>query len=180
MHYTPNGKAGTDRTKVGLVFSKGPPKERVLTVAAVNRSFAIPAGAGDYPVNSKLEFTDQDHLVAIWPHMHLRGKSFRFELVDSTGHRQTLLSVPAYDFNWQMRYLPEEPLRLGPGSTLECFAKFDNSPNNKFNPDAIKQIRWGDQSWEEMMVGFMEISFDARKAPGEVVKRASTSRTATE
>jgi hypothetical protein len=180
MHYTPNGKAGPDQTKVGLIFAKEAPRERVLTVAALNTSFAIPPGAGDYPVNAKLVFSDEAHLVTLWPHMHLRGKSFRFELVNPAGERQTLLSVPKYDFNWQMRYLPEEPLKLGPGSTIECFAKFDNSPNNKFNPDAAKEVRWGDQSWEEMMVGFMEISFDARKAPSDILKRPAGSRAAAE
>ena len=180
MHYTTNGKAGPDQTKVGLIFSKEAPRERVLTVAALNRTFAIPPGAGDYPVDAKLVFTGEAHLVTLWPHMHLRGKSFRFELVNPTGERQILLSVPKYDFNWQMRYLPEEPLKLGPGSTIECFAKFDNSPNNKFNPDAAKEVRWGDQSWEEMMVGFMEISFDARKAPGDILKRPAGNRAAAE
>jgi hypothetical protein len=171
MHYTTNGKAGPDRTSVGLIFAKEQPKERVLTVAALNRGFAIPPSAGNYPVESKLAFTDDAHLVTMWPHMHLRGKSFRFDLVNLTGDRQTLLDVPKFDFNWQLRYVLVEPLKLGRGSTIECFATFDNSPNNKFNPDPTKEVRWGDQSWEEMMVGFMEIAFDARKSPSDVVKR---------
>ncbi len=172
LHYTANGKPASDLTKVGLVFASQPPRERVLTVAAVNAGFVIPPGAGNYPVESTLAFTDDAHLVSMWPHMHLRGKSFRFELV-AQGRRQTLLNVPKFDFNWQLRYLPEEPLKLAPGSTIECFAAFDNSPNNPFNPDPRSAVRWGDQSWEEMMVGFMEIAFDARKSPAQVVKRAA-------
>lgn len=171
MHYTTNGKPASDQTKVGFVFAKEPPRERVMTVAAVNGSFVIPPGADNYPVKSTLAFSNDAHLVSMWPHMHLRGKSFRFELVDARGQRQTLLNVPRFDFNWQLRYLPEEPLRLAPGSTVECFATFDNSANNPFNPDPKAEVRWGDQSWEEMMVGFMEISFDARKSPAQVVKR---------
>ena len=173
MHYTSNGKPGMDQSKVGLIFSKEAPKERVYTVMAVNGSFRIPPGAGDHPVNSKLEFADDAHLVGLWPHMHVRGKAFRFELVDKAGERQTLLNVPAYDFNWQIRYEPEEPLKLRSGSIIECFAKFDNSVNNKFNPDPGKEVRWGDQSWEEMMIGFMDISFDARKSPADILKRSA-------
>lgn len=180
MHYTSNGKAATDRTKVGFNFAKTAPKERVMTVAAVNGSFAIPAGVDNYPVDSKLEFTGPAHLVTMWPHMHVRGKAMRFELVDNAGQRQTLLDVPKYDFNWQMRYVPEEPLRLGAGSVIEVFAKFDNSPNNKHNPDPTKIVRWGDQSWEEMMIGFMEISFDAKLQPSDVVKRVPRQRAAAE
>lgn len=173
MHYTTNGKAAVDRTKVGFNFAKTPPKERVMTVAAVNGSFSIPAGADNHPVDAKLEFIGPAHLVTMWPHMHVRGKSMRFDLVDKTGQRQTLLDVPQYDFNWQMRYVPEESLNLDKGSVVECFAKFDNSPNNKNNPDPTKVVRWGDQSWEEMMIGFMEISFDAKLKVSDVIKQAS-------
>jgi hypothetical protein len=180
MHYTTNGKAGSDRTKVGFNFAKSAPKERVMTVSAVNGTFAIPAGAADHPVDSKLEFTGPAHLVTMWPHMHVRGKSMRFELVDKGGQRQTLLDVPKYDFNWQMRYVPEEPLKLDAGSVIQCFAKFDNSPNNKHNPDPTKVVRWGDQSWEEMMIGFMEISFDAKLQPSDVVRRVPRARAAAE
>ena len=178
MHYTTNGTPGVDRTKVGFNFAKTPPKERVMTVAAANGGFAIPAGVDNYPVNAKLEFTGPAHLVTMWPHMHVRGKSMRFDLVEKSGQRQTLLDVPKYDFNWQLRYVPEESLRVDAGSVVECFATFDNSPNNKFNPDPTKVVRWGDQSWEEMMIGFMEISFDAKLQVSDVIKRATRARVA--
>jgi len=180
MHYTSNGKPAADRTKVGFNFAKTAPQERVMTVGVANGSFAIPAGADNYPVNSKLEFLGPAHLVTMWPHMHVRGKSMRYELVDKTGQRQTLLDVPKYDFNWQMRYIPEEPLRLSSGSAIEVFATFDNSPNNKHNPDPTKVVRWGDQSWEEMMIGFMEISFDAKLKPSDVFQRPVRQRAAAE
>ncbi|MBM3765894.1 MAG: cytochrome c [Acidobacteria bacterium] len=180
MHYTSNGKPAADRTKVGFNFAKTAPQERVMTVAVANGSFAIPAGADNYPVDSKLEFLGPAHLVTMWPHMHVRGKSMRYELVDKAGQRQTLLDVPKYDFNWQMRYIPEEPLRLSSGSAIEVFATFDNSPNNKHNPDPTKVVRWGDQSWEEMMIGFMEISFDAKLKPSDVFQRPVRQRAAAE
>jgi hypothetical protein len=102
-------------------------------------------------------------LISLSPHMHLRGKAFRYELVQPNGQREILLDVPAYDFNWQTRYRLAEPRKLTPGSVIFCRAVFDNSENNLANPDPTKTVRWGDQSWEEMMLGF----FDIVMPPGE-------------
>jgi hypothetical protein len=172
MHYTANGQETEDRTRVGLVFAKTPPTERVLTIGVRNFDFVIPPGAADYLVQSDLEFVGEARLMAMWPHMHLRGKSMRFEHTDAAGTRRTLLSVPRYDFNWQHRYVPAEPISFHSQSRVECIAIFDNSPNNRFNPDPKAEVRWGDQSWEEMMVGFIEIAFDAKKTPAEVIRRS--------
>ena len=118
-----------------------------------------------------MTFLSDARVVTYWPHMHLRGKSMRFESRNPAGERQTLLNVPKYDFNWQLRYIPAQPLKVSPGSIIECLAKFDNSRNNPFNPNPDIEVRWGDQSWEEMMVGFIDIAFDARKSPLDVVRR---------
>jgi peroxiredoxin/mono/diheme cytochrome c family protein len=156
MHYTPDGTPRDDRSSVGLIFSKEPPKYEVKSRAVMNPRFIIPAGADDYEVKAQSTFQQDVLLVNLLPHMHLRGKAFSFEAVYPDGKRETLLSVPRYDFNWQSNYRLAEPLKLPAGTRLECTAKYDNSIGNKNNPDATKAVRWGDQTWEEMMVGFVD------------------------
>jgi Copper type II ascorbate-dependent monooxygenase, C-terminal domain len=175
MHYTATGKPATDRTRLGIVFAKEPPRERILTLQIANRGFAIPPGTPDFPVEAKLTVQDRARIVALNPHMHLRGKSFEFRLVQPNGESQVLLSVPHYDFSWQLQYYLAEQLAIAPGSRIECTAHYDNSPNNKFNPDPAKEVRWGDQSWEEMMVGTVDVAIDAKMAPMDLYrpKRAS-------
>jgi len=157
MHYTANGKAATDRSKVGLIFSKEPPTHRVLTAAASNRKFVIPAGAPHHRVDSEITLYDESVLTAFLPHMHLRGKDFEYRLVYPTGEKQVLLRVPRYSFNWQLSYYLEKPLVLPKGTKIECTAHFDNSANNAANPNPNEEVRWGDQSWEEMMIGFFDL-----------------------
>lgn len=171
MHYTPNGTANTDRSKVGLVFAKQAPTERVFTVGAANGKFVIPPGAAAHPVDSTLTFYGNAKIISYLPHMHLRGKTFRYDLVSPTGERRTLLNVPRYDFNWQHVYELAEPLAVTPGTTIECAATFDNSPNNPHNPDPKSEVRWGDQSWEEMMIGFMEVAIDVNKSPADLLRK---------
>ena len=173
MHYTANGKEAVDQTRVGVKYAKAPPVERVLTFPIANRNFSIPPGAADYPVTSEVTFLSDARVVTYWPHMHVRGKTFRFEGKDVSGKTTVLLNVPRYDFNWQHRYIPREPLPVSTGSKLECFATFDNSSNNAANPDPKATVQWGDQSWEEMMIGFIEIAFDAKKLPRDVIQRPS-------
>ena len=109
-------------------------------------------------------------IVALKPHMHLRGKSFEFRIVAPDGEPQVLLRVPHYDFSWQLQYYLAEQLAIAPGTRIECSARFDNSPNNKFNPDATKEVRWGDQSWEEMMVGTVDVAIDAHMDPMDLYR----------
>jgi hypothetical protein len=161
MHYTANGKEAADRTKIGLVFSKEPPTQRVLTVAAVNTSFVIPPGDPDYKVAAAAPHPNEGQLLSLFPHMHLRGKAFEYRVVQPTGESETILKVPRYDFNWQLSYKLEKPLTLLPGSKIECTAWFDNSPNNPANPDPKASVKWGEQSWEEMMIGFYDVAVDA-------------------
>jgi hypothetical protein len=97
--------------------------------------------------------------------MHLRGKDFLYKAVYPTGETQVLLNVPHYDFNWQLTYVEQNELLLPKGTRIECTAHYDNSANNAANPDPAKEIRWGDQTWEEMMIGFLDVSFDAKTDP---------------
>ena len=164
MHYTPNGKATTDRTSVGLIFSRKPVRQALIGGAAMNRWFEIPAGADSYEVDSKYTFKADAHILNLMPHMHLRGKDFEYRLVYPDGTAKTILRVPRYDFNWQTRYELKDPVAAPRGSRLECIAHFDNSTKNKFNPDATKPVRWGQQTWEEMMIGFVGFTLDGQEA----------------
>jgi hypothetical protein len=170
MHYTANGKPATDRTRIGIVFAKEPPRERIFTLQIANRGFVIPPGDSDYAVDAKLTLQDNARIIALNPHMHLRGKSFEFRVAAAGSDPKVLLRVPKYDFSWQLQYYLADPLVLGPGARIECSARFDNSPNNKFNPDPTKEVRWGDQSWEEMMVGTVDVAVDAGMSPMDLYR----------
>ncbi len=170
MHYTANGTAGTDRTKIGLIFAKEPPKERVMTAAATNRRFVIPAGAPNHQVDSKITLYDTVTLTALLPHMHLRGKDFEYRVVYPTGEKEVLLRVPKYSFSWQLSYYLEKPLVLPKGTVIECTAHFDNSANNAANPNPNEEVRWGDQSCEEMMIGFFDLSFETDRKVEDIFR----------
>ncbi len=156
MHYTPNGVEGTDRSSVGLIFAKQPPAQIVRTRSVLNNRFAIPAGADNHKVESKSTFDKDAMLVSFMPHMHLRGKSFEYKVVYPDGNSEIILSVPRYDFGWQTYYRLEKPLKMPAGTRVECTAHFDNSDKNLNNPDPTKIVRWGDQTWEEMMIGWLD------------------------
>jgi hypothetical protein len=160
MHYTPNGKPTTDKTKIGLTFAKAPVMERVMTLAAANGKFAIPPGDSNHQVESEFEFGTDTRIVNFLPHMHLRGKDFQYTAIYPTGESQTLLKVPNYSFSWQLVYWPQTDVVIPKGTKLHCVAHYDNSANNKYNPDPTKEVKWGDQSWEEMMIGFFDVAFD--------------------
>ncbi len=163
LHYTANGKAGSDQTSIGLRYSRVPVKERIYTLAAQNNRFVIPPGDANFEVKASFEFGDEARVTALIPHMHLRGKDFLFKATYPTGESEVLLSVPHYDFSWQLSYDPVKPILMPKGAKIECVAHFDNSPNNPANPDATKEVRYGDQSWEEMMFGFFNVAIDANK-----------------
>lgn len=170
MHYTTNGKAAMDQTKVGLVFAKEPPKERVMTLGATQAKFVIPPGADNHRVDSQFTLQADTKLVNLMPHMHLRGKSFLYTAVYPSGEREVLLNVPKYDFNWQYFYYLDQQKVLPKGTRIECVAHFDNSANNKANPDPTVEVRWGDQSWEEMMIGWFEVAFPHDMNPGKIYR----------
>jgi peroxiredoxin/mono/diheme cytochrome c family protein len=168
MHYTPNGKAYRDQSSVGLIFAKEPPRHRLLTKPIYNPSFLtrfdkIPAGADNYKIEAEHVFTEDSHLLHFMPHMHLRGKDFLYEAIYPDGKKETLLYVPRYDFGWQSVYRLAKPLAMPKGSKLHCLAHFDNSAKNPNNPDPKQTIYWGDQTWEEMMIGWIDYYLDGEK-----------------
>jgi hypothetical protein len=160
IHYTTDGTPGTDRSKVGLVFAKQSPKERVLTLSATNGTFVIPPGDPNYQVDAEFTVNAPVKLLSLHPHMHGRGKDFEYRLVYPSGKTETILRVPNYKWHWQLWYTLADPILLPKGTKIECTAHFDNSANNPDNADPTKEVRWGDQSWDEMMVGFFNLAFD--------------------
>ena len=160
MHYTPTGKATTDRTQIGLRFAKTPPDKIVRTLPVVNRRINIPPHAPDHVETASRSVPPGIVVRAFMPHMHLRGKAFKYELLTQDGKRETLLEVPRYDFNWQLRYELKEPRPLVAGSRIEVTGVFDNSKDNPANPNPEQNVRWGDQSDEEMLIGYVECEFE--------------------
>ena len=169
LHYTPNGVAGRDRSRVGLIFSERPPKQRVLMLAAANIRFRIPPGDPDYQVDASVTLQAPSTLVSLLPHMHLRGKSFEFRAVFPDGRTEILLRVPHYSYHWQISYYLAKPLALPAGTVVECTAHFDNSAANVMNPDATKMVRFGPQSWDEMMIGYFEVATDLKNGMREML-----------
>jgi hypothetical protein len=175
LHYTPNGSPQQDVTKVGMILADVDKIDKeVVTTEIANVEFAIPPGEANHVVTATSQLADKDlTLISLSPHMHLRGKAYRFELVLPNGERETLLDVPAYDFNWQTRYVLKKPRTLPAGSVIFGRAAFDNSPENLANPDPTATVRWGDQSWDEMMLGYFDVVLprdDARKAGSKPVE----------
>lgn len=163
MHYTPNGSPQEDISSVGFVFAD--PKEvkhEVRGGTAMNKRLRIPPKTSDHKVTSQYRFRSEQMLVSMSPHMHLRGKSFRFEAHYPDGKKEILLDVPRYDFNWQLRYDLAKPKRMPKGTRLLCTAYFDNSKHNLNNPDPSKTVYWGDQTWEEMMIGWFTTIVEKR------------------
>jgi hypothetical protein len=165
MHYTSHGHATEDRTAVGLVFAKAPPRKRVLTLQLTNDRFLIPPGDPDHRVEVHGSLPNDALLLSFFPHMHLRGKTFEYNIIDPAakpGERvRTLLRIPHYDFYWQLSYRLAEPIALKAGTILQAVATFDNSKNNPHNPDPDSAVTWGEQTWAEMMVGFFDVAVDA-------------------
>jgi peroxiredoxin len=174
LHYTPTGKVEKDRSEVGLIFCDKPPTRRVRGKAALNFLFRIPAGAANHKVVSSTRFSKDAELLSLMPHMHLRGKDFQFKAFYPDGRTEILLNVPSYDFNWQHRYRFANPLRIPKGTRIECTAHFDNSAGNPANPNPAKSVRWGDQTWEEMMIGFINY-IDAPEGPNVGAKTSTSS-----
>jgi peroxiredoxin len=171
MHYTPNGSEQTDQSEVGLVLAKESERPReVKFQIAVNSDFRIPAGAANYEIPAGHDFKHDTILHSLIPHMHFRGKEFRFTAHYPDGREEILLDVPRYDFNWQNAYALAEPKRLPKGTVVQCRGIFDNSEENLNNPDPTKEVRWGDQSWDEMMLGSMVVSLPDDVVRGEYPK----------
>lgn len=160
MHYAANGKAASDRTKIGLVFARGPVTERIVAMQAMPPGLSIPPGAANYRVDGVTTIRQDAKLVSMRAHMHLRGKSFQFRAVYPNGETEILLDIPKFDFNWQPYYYLETPKTLPRGTRIEATAYFDNSANNPFNPDPSATIFWGPQTWDEMMIGWFDVAVE--------------------
>jgi hypothetical protein len=160
MHYTTNGEAASDQTRVGLFFAKHPPEKRVITLQLNNHALIIPPGADDFRVEVQGTLPNGAILLSFFPHMHLRGKRFEYDIVHDDGSVETLLRVN-YHFHWQLSYKLAEPRELKAGTKLRAVAWYDNSRNNPHNPDPEKTVTWGDQTSDEMMVGFFDVAVPA-------------------
>jgi len=163
MHYTTIGKETTDRTKMGLIFAKQPPKLPLTGTALVNGSLHIPAGEANHRVDAEMTLNRDLLLFSMTPHTHVRGIRWYYEAVYPDGRTEPILSVPNYDFDWQHEYQFARPLELPAGTKIKAAAWYDNSPANKSNPDPTKDVWWGDQTWEEMM--FTSFTWYVRPAP---------------
>ena len=160
MHYTTHGRATSDQTSIGIVLAKEPPKQRVLTLQLTNDHFVIPPGADDFRVEARGSLPNDAVLLSFLPHMHLRGKTFEYNILRPGEKPETLLRVN-WDFFWQLSYRLAEPLPLKAGTELQAVAWYDNSRNNPHNPDPDAAVHWGDQTYDEMMVGFFDVAVPA-------------------
>lgn len=168
IHYTPNGTATQDQVKIGFKFASTPPRHVVHNTGISNRRFNIPPGAADHKVEATLPVPKDAVLLAFLPHMHVRGKAWRYEVTGPGGGTQMLLDVPRYDFNWQLLYRLSEPYLVPGGSVIKATAWYDNSTGNPANPDPTKLVRWGPQTFDEMMLGYVEYYI-----PSEPVRTAA-------
>ncbi len=170
MHYSSYGGkfdgAQGDRTRLGLHFTSKPPERSLNTLGIQNHYFKLPAGDGNHEVTACYTFDADVHLTSYMPHMHLRGKDMKYDVIYPDGRQETLLWVPKFSFNWQTMYYLNRPVAIPKGTKIIVTAHFDNSTKNKYNPDPAKAIRWGDPTYEEMMIGWMEYYVDgSSKAP---------------
>ena len=169
MHYTTNGTAATDQTKLGIRFAAKAPEHEIKITGASNTRFRIPAGDPNYKVVSSLPIPMDVKVTALMPHMHVRGKAAKYELVFPDGTRKLLLDVPRYDFNWQHTYRYSEPLTVPKNSRLEYTSWFDNSTANKNNPDPKREVPWGPQTFDEMQLGYIEYYATGKDDSTEIV-----------
>src|SRR5579859_2088999 len=171
MHYTTNGTASEDQTSIGLVFAKTPPAQRVITLQLNNHALIIPPGADDFRVEVQGTLPHDATLLSLFPHMHLRGKRFEYDVVHDDGSVEVLLRVN-YHFHWQLSYKLAEPRLLKAGTKLRAIAWYDNSKNNTHNPDPNKTVTWGEQTSDEMMVGFFDFAIPAAMDKWKFFERA--------
>jgi hypothetical protein len=168
MHYTTKGEPATDRTRVGLIFAKDPSPLELRPGQFINGTFTLPAGASDIAVEADVEFLQEATVWGIFPHTHLRGKKWEYRMILPDGSSKTILSVPKYDFNWQTYYMFREPLNVPRGARIISTAWYDNSAGNKSNPDPKSDVKWGDQTWEEMQ--YTGILFTPAVPPTPITK----------
>ncbi len=163
LHYTTNGKAAKDRSYVGFIFQKDPVQKQVITRGIANVSFLIPPNDPNYEVKSTYTFDKSVTMISMMPHMHYRGKDFQYTVVYPDGKQEIILSTPRYNFDWQVYYYLDKPMKLPAGTRIDCVAHFDNTQQkgkgrDYFDPN--KPVHFGEQSFEEMMIGWMDYTVD--------------------
>lgn len=165
MHYHRNGQEEIDQTSIGVIYADAPVTQARDTVGVANLAFAVPPHAPNYRVDSWHTFDEPVKIVGFMPHMHLRGKAFEYSAIYPDGREEILLSIPNYDFDWQLSYEAAEPLAIPAGTTIHCIAHFDNSSDNAANPDPEAVLRFGEPTEDEMMIGWLEITRDRQVMP---------------
>ena len=181
LHYTTVGSPQTDETEIGLYLLKEKPKLAYKTGMAIQLNLNIPPNEPEAGASAAFKFAKDSLLYTLTPHMHMRGSWMKYEARYPDGRRETLLSVPRFDFNWQTTYRLAEPLRIPAGTEIFCTGAFDNSPTNPSNPDPNKTVRWGQQSWDEMFIGYVgyaELPADHVAVVGPIVPCSSRPRPA--
>lgn len=174
IHYTPTGEEQTDRSKFGIVLAEEPPREILRTATVVNTGFEIPPHASNHRVEAESVIPRDATIYSFTPHMHYRGKAMDFFLVYPDGREELACSVPEYDFEWQLDYRLKTPMKVPAGTRLKVVAHFDNSADNRDNPDPTQPVRWGEQTWEEMMMGGIFLSWaDDDEAPSATSSSAA-------
>jgi peroxiredoxin len=166
VHYTPVGVARSDVSSVGMILAREPVAHEAKMRGIPDKSLRIPPGAANHAVRSSYTFPTDAHLLTLMPHMHVRGKDFLYTATYPDGRSEVLLSVPAYDFGWQSIYILDAPKAMPRGTRIDCLAHFDNSAANPFNPDPKAEVTWGDYTWDEMMIGYIDYYEDAPPATG--------------
>jgi len=160
LHYTANGTAGVDQTRIGLNIAKQAPGKRAFIALVADPSFTIPAGDPAYSAKARFTLAADAEILGAGPHMHLRGKAMDMQAVYPDGSKETLFNVPRYDFNWQQLYQFGSGKKAPKGTRIEVTGTWDNSPSNRFNPNPQVDVKWGDQSWEEMLLGLVTLKID--------------------
>jgi hypothetical protein len=156
VHIHPNGNATSDGSKVGIYFGRGTLEKNIRTGFAVNPGILIPAGSNNTESSAAYVFRQDSRIISFFPHMHLRGKEMTYRLTYPDHRRETLLSVPRYDFNWQWIYYPEKPIEVPAGSRLDVAARWDNSASNPNNPDPARAVEFAEGTDSEMLIGFFD------------------------
>ncbi len=168
IHYTANGKATADKSRIGFIFANEPPKERVVNTFISNVNLHIPPMTADHEVHARVTLYEDATVQSFFPHMHVRGKSMEYRATYPSGETETLFNLPKYDFNWQLTYFLKQPKLLPKGTVIDCITHFDNSPNNPANPDPKSDVYWGEQTWEEMLAGFLDFAMPVKTTMREI------------
>ena len=169
MHYNPNGTEAVDHSQLGLYFAPAPPRYRILAIDTLrDLDLAIPPGSSEYHSEATMTLAQPARLLSLQPHMHVRGSSMKVQAIYPEGRTEILINVPRYDFNWQTTYVLLHPVELPTGTRLVSIAGYDNSANNRFNPDPSKTVHWGDQTTDEMHIAFLELVIDRAADPNSL------------